>query len=386
MLEFSQIITYIFIIGAAQGVLLTFFLFNKKENRTANKLLAVSMLIFAIDLTFGVFYLTGIVYTIPWIMALSNSFPYLYGPAIYLYIVILGDKSGKFKPAYFLHTIPFLLVQIYGLFFYYFEGASYHLDIIDMSTPQPWQIVLIGKLIPLSGITYVVLTLLEAKKFNLKLKESYSNIDKINLNWLMHLVFGTAIIWAVVIISYTLDFIYGDNLHANLIIYVSISIFLYTLGIKSLKQPQVVLLDETGESKEEPGTEQPGSYKKSGLADEFAESYLEELLNIMREEQPYKNSKLNLSDLSKMVGVSNHNLSEVINKKLESSFYDFINKYRVEEVKKLIAEDENQAYSILAHGYEAGFSSKSAFYSSFKKICGITPAQYREELKSKRVA
>ena len=87
-----------------------------------------------------------------------------------------------------------------------------------------------------------------------------------------------------------------------------------------------------------------------------------------------------------MIGISNHNLSEVINKKLTNSFYDFINGFRVKEVQKLIEEDPDSRYSILAIGYEAGFSSKSAFYTSFKKVCGITPAQYRDELKAKRVA
>ncbi len=386
MLELRQIMTYILIIGAAQGVLLAYFLFNKKENRTANRLLAVSMLIFAADLIFGVFYLTGFVNEVPWVMALSNSFPYLYGPAIYLFVVILGDKEGKFIKSYYLHMIPFLLVQIYGLFFFYFEDVSYQISLLDVTKEPPWHIELIGKLIPISGCSYVVLTLIEARKFNAKLKDSYSNIDKLNLNWLTHLVIGTAIIWGVVILSYALNFIYGEELQANMLIYISISIFLYTLGIKSLRQPQVVKLDSAAEVKPQKELNKTDTYKKSGLSDEAAGESLNRLQEIMENEKPYRDNKLNLSDLSKMIGISNHNLSEVINKRLSTNFYDYINKYRVEEVKKLIVEDKDQVYSILALGYEAGFSSKSAFYSSFKKVCGKTPAQYRDELKSKMVA
>jgi AraC-like DNA-binding protein len=257
---------------------------------------------------------------------------------------------------------------------------------MDLTIPHSWHINLIGKLIPVSGIIYVILTLKEAAHFNKSIRDTYSNIDRINLNWLTYLVIWTAIIWVVVIVSYLLDFIFGDELQANLLIYITMSIFLYALGIKSLRQPQIVMLEDDGEKTSAVFSDNSVSYQKSGLSEELADSYLEKLLKIMSEEKPFRNNKLNLSDLSKMIGISNHNLSEVINKKLTSSFYDFINKYRVEEVKKLIEEDKDQAYSILAHGYEAGFSSKSAFYTSFKKVCGITPAQYRDELKAKRVA
>ena len=94
-------------------------------------------------------------------------------------------------------------------------------------------------------------------------------------------------------------------------------------------------------------------------------------------EQRYLDPYLSLENLSQEMGTSTSSLSKLINTYSESNFSDFINKFRVEEAKKLLSRPDYGSYTIVAIGLECGFNSKSTFYNAFKKFTGKTPTQFR---------
>jgi AraC-like DNA-binding protein len=373
----EKFFTYAFIIGAAQGFLLSIFLFKKKENKIANRLLAVTMLFFSLDLVLEAAAVTEDIKAYPLLIGLMQTLPYLYGPSIYLYVLFITSGIKSFSYRYVLHYLPFVLVQVYGLFFFYFESTSYQLNLVYIETEMPWHVLLVSYVTPIYGGVYIALAVYEGFKFNRELKNRFSSIDKHNLSWVTFLAVGSVLLWVIAIFMTSLQLIYGKEIRPELVSYLAISVFIYAMAYKGLRQPEVIVFDKGIDNFEI--NEKSKSYKKSGLNDKSAELHVNTLLKLMNETKPYKNEKLSLADLSKLVGISAHNLSEIINTRIEKNFYDFINSYRVEEAKKLIEEDKTSRYSILSHGLEAGFSSKSAFYSAFKKFTSMTPAQFRND-------
>jgi len=93
--------------------------------------------------------------------------------------------------------------------------------------------------------------------------------------------------------------------------------------------------------------------------------------------QSFRDKGIRLQSLAKEIGLSGHKLSILLNSYINKSFIDYINQYRINWMKENLRKPEIvQNFTFEALAYNAGFSSRSAFYNAFKKLVGMSPVEY----------
>ena len=115
--------------------------------------------------------------------------------------------------------------------------------------------------------------------------------------------------------------------------------------------------------------------QRSGLGDDAAGRLAARLEALMRDERPWLEDGLGLGDLALRLGVSRHQLSELVNQHLGTTFRDYVNRHRIAEAQRLL-RDMGSRRSMLDIGLDAGFGSSATFYRAFKKHVGMTPKDY----------
>jgi AraC-like DNA-binding protein len=124
------------------------------------------------------------------------------------------------------------------------------------------------------------------------------------------------------------------------------------------------------------------AYKTSSLSKSKAEVYKMEFLRLMDKEKLFINSNITVDQVAQKMGIPRQQLSEVLNVYLKSNFQDYMNKYRAEEFVGCLKDDKFKNYSIMGIANEVGFKSKSSFNTTFKKIYGVTPSDFKKTLPS----
>jgi AraC-like DNA-binding protein len=368
----------IFTIGIFLCFFLQFLLLSKKGKSTADRVLAVWMFIFGINLFLSyLIYPLGYISTHPYLIGIDNPIPLLHGPMLYLYILYSLRPNHKFNWKIYIHFVPALLSWLLLIEFIFFYSAEEQLMVIrgEVDNYASFFSISIVAII-ISGIAYPIYSYILLNKHQNFISTNFSYKELINLNWLKYCIWGIGIIYLVVAFLKPLNSWTGIEIDFNtdMIVYSLVILFIFFLGYFGIRHQGIFSSDNRSDRIVEPKT--AGEYKKSGLKEEDAVKYYKELLELMEQKKPFLEPKLTLSNLADELDISVNHLSQIINQYEEKNFFDFVNIYRVDEFKKRVLDPANDNYSILAIALDSGFNSKSSFNQVFKKLTGETPSQF----------
>lgn len=340
----NQIIFFFSALGSFNGFLLSFyFALNAKKKKFSNYFLSLLLLVLSIRIIKSVFFYFSPNLSVLFVQ-IGLSACILIGP--YLYLYIKSQTKENEKNPWIIHTIPFLIaITIVGIIYPYWSHRAL------------WSKFFVS-LIYLQWFIYIIFSGIELKNILKKLFNRKEKLNDIEI-WLISIFTGTTFIWFAYNIGSFTSYIVGA---------LSFSFILYLLILLwAFKKNKNTLFFE---AKEKYGNKKIDIEKIKSISKN---------LTVIKDRALFKNPDLKLSDVAKELNVLPHTLSQYLNDNLNKSFSLFINEFRIEEAKSLLISDNN--YTIEAIGYDSGFNSKSTFFTSFKKITGITPSKYREQNK-----
>jgi AraC-like DNA-binding protein len=337
----SQILFFFSALGAFNGLLLSvYFAVMARKKSFSNYYLSLLMLVLSIRIIKSVFfYFNDDLANI--FIQIGLSACILIGPFLYLY---LKSTTEYEKINWQMHVLPYIVgITILGIMYPYVEHRNV------------WGRWIVSG-IYLQWLTYIIISfqLLRPIFRKVKEKEPLKNIEV----WLISIYFGILFIWlAYTLGSYT-SYIVGA-LSFTFILY----LILLLIVFRYFKQSNIF--------------EEKEKYKNK-VIDADTKSLIEQKLKMMVDKELFLNSNFTLEEAAKELKISRHMLSQYVNVILGKSFSDLIKEYRIEKAKKLLETENNR--TIESVGYDTGFNSKSSFFTAFKKITGLTPAEYQKSL------
>ena len=383
----NSILNLIVFLGAAQGFILSSILLIKKEgNRKANIILSLLIFFISLEIFHKYLNMSGLISEFSYFILISEPFYLILGPLIYLYTKFQISPELSFKKRHLLFIMPLLLELTFYVKFYTKSTVDKLSKIAELSLDSNYieDYCFVWSIEAVYNIFFILLAIRLLYFFNKKIKNNFSNIEKINFKWLR--TFLTISISFFSIQLFLAIFIGSiDTIEDTIaLIYLLIGLIFLTVGYRGLFQSLVPVVVENGKSEKTVIKDKnsdkaaPEKYSKSTLTDEFKMEIIGKLQKIMVEEKKYLETNLKLKNLAEEIDISTNNLSQIINEKLNKNFYDFVNSYRIDFAKELLLDPKKKHLTILAISYDVGFNSKSTFNRVFKEITSMTPTKFRE--------
>lgn len=380
-MEFSvSILTIVFICGIAAALPLIFILYMAYwGNRVANLALMAILMHLCFMSVLNLLILESWVGSHPAFLALFDM-QLCSGPLLYFYAKSLMDPNFCWRPGLLLHLLPAAAGAVLWLLQLPLTENDWLLGPCakDEGCNLYWRARFLHKAsYAISMVTYALMAFTLLGPYHRYIKKTHSDIEGQSLVWLQVFLFFFLFSGIYSVAVELGGILWGQWVNAQLsasIGNVMLVILTVLLVMYGMRQPSAVEEEEETSSKSQ----------TSGIKDVDAKVMWQDLLTLMDSEKPYLENGLKITKLAQQMQISVHDLSKTINVCANQNFYDFINKYRIDEAVHLLGDTSNAHLSVTDIAYQSGFNSSSTFFGHFKKRLQLTPRQYRVQQAEKQ--
>lgn len=347
----------LYAIGAAQAAMLSLALWRRTANPHANRVLSVWLLLIAADLTLKAAYLTAPDAGLVVAFHMTRLLPFLYVSLFFIYVRALTTGRG-FASTDVLHAAGFLGASVWAVWLLWSDGAS-----ID---GRGWTPAWFDPAQFAWAAAYLLAALVQVHRYRQGQLQQRADADRGSLRWIVLMAVCQLVIWGIAAAHVALRLPHVDYW----LIYAAVAAWVCVVGWCSLAQPPVVALPADDAVATDIAL--PVASDDPRTADVEAR-----LSQLMSHDALYRAPALTIAQLARRSGYPEYLVSTVINRRSGGNFWDYVNRHRIDAVRACLS-DPQDARTILDIAYDTGFTSKSTFNASFKRLVGETPSAYRQ--------
>jgi len=301
----------------------------------------------------------------PWVVSLLAACLLLQGPLLYFYLRSLSQSVRLLRWINLVHLIPALLAVLLLV--------SFGIDSLEwqptthLEGAEKLVVAIVWALVKISPVLYIIASGIAEFRLRQQMRDLYSSIADSELKLADAVLAGFCLHWCWSLIAYLLEGFVSASVSDTLGImdnYLTAILVntLFIFGLINTRQ----LLDLQVVTVARPV--QPAKM----------DSKVDIIEKAVHQDKLFLEPNLNLERFAEQIGLKPRDVSAILKIHYQSNFFEFINRYRVEEAKRLLLLPELKDETILEIIYKSGFNSPSAFHRFFKRMVGMTPTEFRQ--------
>lgn len=341
-----------------------FLLIMNRRNRNSLLFLGIFLVASGLGALSDIFHSFSTYINTPYLHILSFNFLWLLPTLLYLYVEHVS--VGTVKRIKYALLIPGIIDFILNLGKFLLPESTQN----SVENSVPYALFLLAGAI--WGLTFIGLVFAKVRKHTKLIKDQYSSLENKELKW----IYVTIVCIISLLILGAVMEVFFSNFFSELILSLFGLFITFWVAYNGILQQAAVSLIQDESTVTPPHSELTEKITVSDDKDEKQTAVVDKVKNLLTNEKLYLNPELTIIQISDKIGEHPRTVSGSINRVCQENFNRFINKYRVEEAKKLLRDKNSELLNMEGIGSEAGFKSNSSFYNAFKKELNVTPLQY----------